>query len=168
MHSVWLIIYKKDSGISSVIYDEAVDEALCFGWIDSLPKKRDDQSYYVRFSRRNPKSNWSAVNKAKVERLIAEGKMTDSGLAMIDLAKSTGTWDALNQVDQLEIPDDLKFELERYNNALAHFGSFPKSIKRGILEWINNAKKPETRLKRISETALLAENNIRANQFIKK
>ncbi|MBW4512321.1 MAG: YdeI/OmpD-associated family protein [Scytonematopsis contorta HA4267-MV1] len=162
---VWLIIYRKESETPSVYYDEAVDEALCFGWIDSKPNKRDEESYFQFFSKRNPKSNWSKVNKIKVERLISEGLMTDAGLEMITLAKTTGTWTALDDVENLVIPDDLLLLLNENQAALKYFEAFPRSVKRGILEWIQNAKRPETRAKRIMETVTLAEKNIRANQY---
>ncbi len=163
--SVWLIIYKKSSKRSSVYYDEAVDEALCFGWIDSKPNKRDAESYYQFFSKRNPKSNWSAVNKSKVERLIKANKMATPGLEMIRIAKQSGTWSALDDVENLIVPDDLRAELKTYSNAEKYFEEFPKSVKRGILEWIFSAKRPETRIKRIKVTARLANENIRANQY---
>ncbi len=163
--SVWLIIYHKDSKIPSVKYPEAVDEALCFGWIDSKPNKRDHESYYQFFSRRNAKSNWSRVNKEKVSRLLSANRLQPAGLEMIRLAKETGTWDALNNVENLIIPSDLSRELASYPNAATHFAAFPPSVRRGILEWIFNAKRPETRSKRIGETARLANDNIRANQY---
>ena len=163
--SVWLIIYKKGLDKPSVYYDEAVDEALCFGWVDSKPNKRDEESYYQFFSKRNPKSNWSAVNKAKVERLVKARKMADPGLEMVRIAKETGTWDALNDVENLVIPKDLRIEMLNYPKATDHFEAFPKSTKRGILEWIFNAKRAETRAKRIHATAKLANDNIRANQY---
>lgn len=162
---IWLIIYKKDSGIPSITYDQAVDEALCFGWIDSKPNKRDQDSIYQYFAKRNPKSNWSKVNKEKVARLTAANKMQMAGLEMVDHAKAIGTWDALNDVDNLVIPQDLAEALADYDSATANFEAFPKSVKRGILEWIFNAKRSETRKKRITETARLAQENIRANQF---
>lgn len=163
--SIWLIIYKKDSGTASVYYPEAVDEALCFGWIDSKPNKRDDKSYYQFFSKRNPKSNWSRVNKEKIARLLKADKMAPAGLAMVETAKATGTWDALNDVENLVVPDDLQKALESVPQALDYFTAFPPSTRRGILEWILNAKRPETRQKRIDETAKLAGENIRANQY---
>ncbi|MEM9856997.1 MAG: YdeI/OmpD-associated family protein [Bacteroidota bacterium] len=166
--SLWLIIYKKSSNVPSVTYREAVDEALCFGWIDSKPNKRDDQSYFQFFSRRNPKSNWSKINKEKVARLSAAGRMAPPGLEMIALAKASGTWTALDNVEKLVIPEDLQVSFRHYNNAEENFNKFPKSVKRGILEWILTAKKPETRNKRIEETAKLAADNIRANQYISK
>lgn len=165
--SIWLIIYKKESKIKSVYYPEAVEEALCFGWIDSKPNKRDNESFYQFFSKRNPKSNWSAVNKKKVEKLINAGLMTEVGLEMIELAKKTGTWTALNNVENLTLPEDLIKALKKEKSAFENFEAFPRSVKRGILEWIQNAKKAETREKRINETASLASRNIRANQYKK-
>jgi uncharacterized protein YdeI (YjbR/CyaY-like superfamily) len=165
--SVWLIIFKKESGIASITYSLAVDEALCFGWIDSKPNKRDDKSFYQFFARRNPKSNWSRVNKLKVEKLLADNRMANAGLEIIEIAKQNGTWTALDDVENLIIPPDLQAELEKYSYATQHFNAFPKSAKRGILEWILNAKTDVTRQKRVNETALLANDNIRANQYRK-
>lgn len=166
--NVWLIIYKKQSGIPSVYYSEAVDEALCFGWIDSLPNKRDDKSYYLFFSPRKPKSNWSKVNKAKIKKLIAANKMTSAGMSMVELAKKTGTWTALDKVEALVVPDDLKNMLNENSAAKKYFQLFPPSARKAILDWIQNAKQPETRLKRIVQTVELAAKNERANQYKKK
>lgn len=163
--SVWLIIYKKDSGVSSVTYKEAVDEALCFGWIDSKPNLRDDKSYYQFFAKRNPKSKWSRVNKEKVAQLIKEGRMHKTGLASIELAKKTGTWTALDEVYNSIVPDDLQVALNKSKEALKNFNAFPRSSREIILGWIANAKKEETRTKRIEETVRLAEKNIRANHY---
>ena len=165
---MWLIIYKKDSGIPSVTYDQAVDEAFCFGWVDSSINKRDDESFYQYFAKRNPKSNWSRVNKLKVEKLISESLMSEAGLKMIDLAKQTCTWTALDDVENLISPSDLQKAFDQ--NPLAHeyFDLFPRSVKRGILEWLMNAKQIETRQKRITEIVSKAERNERANQFVKK
>lgn len=162
---VWLVIYKMDSGIPSVYYDEAVDEALCHGWVDSKPNKRDDKSYFQYFSPRKPKSNWSRVNKEKIERLDKEGRLAGPGRAMVELAKQTGTWDALNEVEALIVPDDLALELDRYPQARKYWEGFPPSTQRGILEWIFNAKRAPTRAARIAETAKLADADIRANQY---
>jgi len=163
--SVWLIIYHKSSATPSVYYDEAVDEAMCFGWVDSKVNKRNGESYFQYFSKRNPKSNWSRVNKEKIARLMAEGRMAPAGLAMVKLAKETGTWTALDEVEKLAVPKDLQAEFDKYEQAAANFDNFPRSVKRGILEWIFNAKRPATRQKRIAETAALAQDNIRANQY---
>ncbi len=163
--SVWLIIYKKESGKPSVYYSEAVDQAICFGWIDSKPNKRDETSYYQFFAKRNPKSNWSKVNKAKVEKLVEKGMMSKSGIEAIEIAKQNGTWNALDEVEEMTIPEDLKRAFDTYSTAFAYFDTFPRSSKRNILEWILNAKRPETRQKRINETVELAEKNIKANHF---
>ncbi len=162
--AIWLIIYHKESATPSVYYNEAVDEALCFGWIDSVPKKRDAESYYVYFSQRNPKSNWSRVNKEKIARLLKAKKIAPSGLAMIALAKESGTWDALNDVENLIVPDDLQAAFDQQPEAFINWQNFSPSSRRGILEWIFNAKKPETRQKRILETVRLAQENLKANQ----
>lgn len=163
--SVWLIIYKKDSGITSVNYPEAVDQAICFGWIDSKPNKRDDKSYYQFFSKRNPKSNWSRINKEKAERLLREGLITPSGIEAIETAKQNGAWRALDMVEEIIIPKDLEIKFKSNQSAFKNWEAFPRSSKRGILEWILNAKRPETRQKRIDETVNLAMHNIKANHF---
>lgn len=163
--SVWLIIYHKKSKTPSVYYDEAVEEALCFGWIDSLAHKRDEESKYQFFALRKPQSNWSKLNRERAEKMIAAGKMTLHGQKMIDLAKETGTWEALDDVQNSVLPDDLKSLFELNSTAYQNFNAFPPSSKRIILEWILNAKKPETRQKRIEETILLAEKNIKANHY---
>ncbi len=163
--SVWLIIYKKASDIPSVYYPEAVDEALCFGWIDSKPNKRDEESYYQFFAKRNPKSNWSKINKEKAAKLIKQGLMHKSGLSMIEIAKSNGTWTALDEVEKTTIPDDLQKLFNKNKAAFDNWEKFSRSSKRGILEWILNAKKPETRQKRIAETVALAAKNIKANRY---
>jgi uncharacterized protein YdeI (YjbR/CyaY-like superfamily) len=159
--SIWLIIYKKESETPSIYYPEAVDEALCFGWIDSKPNKRDDKSFYLFFAKRKPKSNWSALNKTRVEKLLAAGKMHASGQFMVDLAIKTGTWDALNEVEDLILPKDLQIAFSQNQVAFENFQGFPKSVKRGILEWILIAKRPETRQKRIEETVRNSASNIR-------
>jgi uncharacterized protein YdeI (YjbR/CyaY-like superfamily) len=163
--SVWLIIYRKKSQIPSVYYPEAVDEALCFGWIDSKKTKRDENSYYQFFTKRNPKSNWSKVNKDKVAKLIAQGLMQKAGYEIIEIAKQNGAWTALDEVENITLPDDLKKCFANNKTAFDHWENFPRSSKKGILDWILNAKKPETRQKRIEETVSLAEKNIRANQY---
>lgn len=166
--NIWLKIYKKNSGIPSVTYSEAVDEALCFGWIDSSARKGDDQHYLQFFAKRNPKSNWSRVNKDKVETLTQAGLITEAGQAMIDLAKRTGTWTALDDVDNLVNPPDLQESLNANPTAKECFDAFPRSVKRGILEWLLNAKTPATRAKRVADIIAKAERNERANQYIPK
>jgi uncharacterized protein YdeI (YjbR/CyaY-like superfamily) len=163
--SVWLIIYKKGAPKKSINYTEAVEEALCYGWIDSKPNKRDEESFYQFFAKRNPSSNWSKINKDRVKKLIDQGLMTPSGMAVIEQAKANGKWAALDDIENLLIPDDLESMLNANQEAAVHFEAFPRSVKRGILEWILNAKTPATRNKRIQETVTLAADNLRANQY---
>ncbi|MXV52643.1 hypothetical protein GS399_16840 [Pedobacter sp. HMF7647] len=162
---VWLVIYKKESGVPSVYYPEAVEEALCYGWIDSKANKRDDQSFYLSFAKRKPASKWSKVNKERVEQLIKKGLMTDAGMEMIKLAKQTGTWTALEEVDNLALPADLAKLLSLNKTANANWDAFSASSKKAILQWILNAKQAATRQKRIEETVRLAEQNVKANEW---
>lgn len=166
--SIWLIIFHKESNIPTVYYNEAVDEALCWGWVDSSIRKRDNSSYYQYFARRNINSNWSKINKEKIEKLEKENRLSQYAKEIIIAAKKSGTWDALNEVDALILPADLLKEFNQNKLAFEFWELFPKSTKRGILEWILNAKQPETRKKRILETVSLAEKNIRANQYKRK
>lgn len=161
--SVWLIIYSKESGVPTVYYPEAVDEALCFGWIDSVPNKRNKESYYQYFAKRSPKSNWSAVNKAKIAQLRKAKKLAPAGKEMIAIAKKNGTWNALDEVEKGIVPPDLRKEFEKYPKAFEHWEKFSRSSRRGILEWILNANQPETRAKRVKETVELAGENVKAN-----
>ncbi len=163
--NVWLVIYHQQSNTPSVHYDEAVEEALCFGWIDSKPNKRDEESSRLLFAKRNPKSNWSKLNRQRAEKLLKQGKMAKAGLEMIELAKRNGTWTALDEVQNSVIPDDLQKAFKKETTAFGNFQAFPPSSKRIILEWILNAKKPETRRKRIAETVRLAAKNIKANHY---
>lgn len=162
---VWFISYKKATGKPRVEYEEAVEEALCFGWVDSKGVKLDDERSMLWFAPRKARSNWSKPNKDRVERLTAAGLMTAAGLAKVEAAKNNGRWTALDAVESLEIPADLATALASRDKAAEHFAAFPRSVKRGILEWIANAKKPETRAKRVEETARLAALNKRANQW---
>lgn len=162
---VWLLIHHKDSGVPSVYYAQAVEEALCFGWIDSRPNKRDDKSYYLFFAKRKPKSRWSKINRQRVSKLARLGKITAAGLAMVNLAKKTGTWSALDHIDNMVIPSDLMSALTANKKAHQHFDAFPPSSKKIILEWISNAKRAETRTRRIDEAVKLAARNVRANHY---
>jgi uncharacterized protein YdeI (YjbR/CyaY-like superfamily) len=161
-NNIFLIIYKKSSAIPSVYYPEAVEEAICFGWIDSKINKRDEISFYQYFSKRNPKSNWSKVNKTIVEKLQRENLIT-AGLLAIEHAKKSGTWDALNEIEAIKLPADLLELLDKNTTAKYNFNAFSRSAKRGILEWIQNAKPPQTRQKRIVETVAKAALNVKVN-----
>lgn len=160
---VWLVIHHKDSGTPSVRYHEAIEHALCYGWIDSQARKLDDDSFRLRFTPRNPHSTWSRVNRQRAARMIELGLMTEHGQALIDLAKANGTWRALPDDEGLAVPEDLRESLDRNEGARNNFQRFPPSSKRLILEWIATAKRPETRRRRIDQTVSLAAENVRAN-----
>jgi uncharacterized protein YdeI (YjbR/CyaY-like superfamily) len=160
---VWAVTYKQASGKPYVPYGDLRDEALCFGWIDSLRRSVDDERTRLLMTPRKPKSGWSKVNKARIEELRAAGLMTPAGEAAIETAKANGAWTKLDEVEQGIEPDDLRAALDADPDARRHWDAFPRSAKRGILEWISNAKRPETREKRVRETATLAAENVRAN-----
>lgn len=162
---VWLVSYKKGTGKPRVEYDEAVEEALCFGWIDSKPNKLDDERSLLWFAPRKPGSGWSRPNKERVDRLVQAGLMAEAGRLKVAQAKLGGSWSKLDDVEALQLPDDLVKALAAVPEAARHFAAFPRSAKRGILEWIANAKTAPTRARRVEETARLAGRNERANQW---
>jgi uncharacterized protein YdeI (YjbR/CyaY-like superfamily) len=163
--AVWLIYYKKKSNFPTVIYSEAVDEALCFGWIDSKAKPIDEHTFMQFFSRRNKKSVWSKVNKEKIERLTNEGLMTKAGFDIIEIAKKNGSWTILDDAEALIIPEDLEKEFQKRIKAKDFFLGLSRSDKRNILQWLVLAKKQETRAKRIFEIVELADQNLKPKQF---
>ena len=138
----WVVLHKKASTQPSVTYEQSVEEALCFGWIDSRPNRMDEKRYRLFFSPRKPGSVWATTNKVRVERLIAEGRMTPAGLALVEAAKADGSWDALKGVDELAIPDDLLGALSADRDAQHNFGAFPDSSKR-IAETVAKASRNE-------------------------
>lgn len=160
--SVWLVRYRKGAGPTLETAD-VVDELLCWGWIDSQPRKVDDTRSALRISPRNPRSNWSKVNKEKVERLQAEGRMQPAGERMVALAQKNGTWTFLDDVDALTEPDDLRTALDALPDARRNWDRFPPSSRRGILEWIKTARTGPTRADRIAQTVSKAERNRKAN-----
>jgi uncharacterized protein YdeI (YjbR/CyaY-like superfamily) len=153
---IWLAYYKKGSGKRSVTYEEALQEALCYGWIDSTVGRLDAERYKQRYTPRNIKSVWSASNKARIDKLMAEGRMAPPGLAKVEAAKRNGSWDRLDDVEKMgrggEIPADLHEALERDGRARLIFEKRPPSEKKLWVYWILSAKKPETRARRIAET----------------
>lgn len=162
--SIRLAIAKKGATVAAVSYVDAVEEALCFGWIDGTAWSIDDQAYLQLMSPRKPGSGWSAINKARIERLIADDLMAPAGLATIEAAKLDGSWSKLDASHALKVPRDLAVALRSYPDAKRHFDAFPPSARRVILQWIDAAKRPDTRSKRIEETARLANEDVRANQ----
>jgi uncharacterized protein YdeI (YjbR/CyaY-like superfamily) len=163
--SLWLVTWKKQDPDRHLSYDAIVEEALCFGWVDSLPRKLDTDRSMLLLSRRKAGSAWSAANKARVARLTEAGEMAPAGLAAVAAAKADGSWCFLDDVERLEIPPDLANALAKHPEAMKHFAAFPRSVRRGILEWIKQAKRVQTRQKRVAEAASLARLNKRANQF---
>lgn len=160
--AVWLVIFGKEHRSRGISQAEAVEEALCFGWIDSKSIRRDDESRYQWFSPRKPKSNWSKINRERVERLTNEGLMTPAGQALIDLAKASGTWEALVEVENNVVPDDLRKAFRKSKVGWKNFQAFSPSSQRIILQWIHTAKKAETRQQRIERTVMMAEKNLKA------
>jgi uncharacterized protein YdeI (YjbR/CyaY-like superfamily) len=162
---VWLVWHKKHTGKTELSYDDMVEEALCFGWIDSVPRKVDDERTSLYFSPRKPKSEWSKIYKERIDLLESKGLLQPAGMAAITVAKANGSWDRLNDSDALIIPQDLQAQFDANPAAQLNFAAFPQSARKAILAWINAAKTEATRTKRITLTAELAEQNIRANQW---
>ena len=165
---VWAVTVKKAALTDREEYVSAVDlneECLCFGWIDSKPGRIDARHTALLCTPRKPGSGWSRVNKDRLDRLLAQGLVAPAGLAAIEQATRDGSWTRLDEVGLLTMPADLALALDALPPARAHFDAFPKSTRRGILEWIGSAKTPATRAKRVAETARLARDNVQANQW---
>jgi uncharacterized protein YdeI (YjbR/CyaY-like superfamily) len=158
---VWLVVYKKHTD-HYLPWGEAVSELLCWGWVDSVTRKVDADRSSYRIAPRNPKSAWSAVNKAKVEEVRAAGLMTPAGEALIAVAQANGMWDFLDDVERLERPDDLTAAL---GDLVPVWDDYPKSVKRGTLEWIKTAKTEATRRKRIADVVSSAQSGLRPSRF---
>ena len=163
---VYLASWKRATGRESVSYVEAVEEALCVGWVDSTQRQLDNERSILWFAPRNPRSGWARTNKERVERLLAAGLMLPAGIAAVEEAKRRGTWTMLDDVEALRVPDDLATALDARPPARANFDAFPPSARRALLEWIVQAKRPETRAKRLAEIADKASRNERANEWI--
>lgn len=154
--SVWLLLYKKQSGKPTINWSGAVDEALCFGWIDSVRRPVDKDTFMQFFGRRKPKGTWSKINKDKVLGLIAEGRMAKAGLMSIETAKQNGAWTILDTVEALKVPRDLEKEFKSQAGSKEYYQSLSKSQRKRILQWLVLAKRPETRQRRITEIVTLA------------
>ena len=148
---VWLLINKKHVSEPSVTYDEAVEEALCWGWIDGLTKAWDERAYAVRFTPRKPRSIWSESNVARVERLVAAGRMQPSGQALVDEAKRNGAWDAAVSGRWDVTPPDLMEALAAAPQAAAVWEAWPQTPRRQYIYWVLDAKRAETRTRRVAE-----------------
>lgn len=163
--AVWLVFYKKKSPNYNLSWSESVDEALCFGWIDSVKKTIDNERYKQYFSKRKAKSNWSKVNKDKVKTLIQQNLMKEEGYKSIEIAKENGSWTILDNVEALIIPEDLKHELIKSQGALEYFNHLSKSVKKRLLYWVVSAKRTETREKRIMEITENASKKLKPKDF---
>jgi uncharacterized protein YdeI (YjbR/CyaY-like superfamily) len=155
---IWLVFYKKETSKPTIPYEAAVEEALCFGWIDSIIKRIDEQKYARKFTLRKDKSNWSELNKRRADRMIKKGRMTEFGLAKIRAAKKTGLWDQdARPKISLDIPEEFARALANNKKAKKSFDKLAASYRKSYIAWIQVAKRPETRKKRIRESILLLE-----------
>ena len=156
---IWLVFYKKATRKPSLEYEESVEEALCFGWVDSRTRRLDDERYMLMFTPRKPGSPWSRPNKERVERLVASGLMTPPGLAKIEEAQRNGAWTVYDAIEDLVIPDDLAAALAEGTSAQETFEGFSVSVRKNILWWIASARRPDTRARRIAKTAAAVAEN---------
>lgn len=162
---LWVVYRKKSSSLDGPVYDDLVEEALCFGWIDSRVRRIDDDRVMQWFSPRREGGVWSALNKERIERLVSAGRMTEIGQAAIDRAKADGSWSQFDDVDALIVPPDLQTALDGAPEALIAYRALGDSVKKQYLWWIHSAKRPATRVNRIEETIgkLLSEESKRPN-----
>jgi uncharacterized protein YdeI (YjbR/CyaY-like superfamily) len=158
----WLVTWRPRSGHEGLDYEAAIEEALCFGWVDSTGGRVDDDRGKLYFAPRKPRSGWAATNKGRVERLIAAGRMAPAGLAAIERAKANGSWEVLDSVERLEVPEDLAAGLAALPPAAGNFAAFPQSARKQMLTWVAFAQRPETRADRIQQIAEAAARNQRA------
>lgn len=159
---IYLIFYKLETNIPTMRWEEAVRVALCYGWIDSTVKSLGNGKRRQYFCPRNPKSNWSALNKKYIAELEQEGLIHESGWEMIDFAKETGTWTAMDNVENLILPDDLKKAFKNNPLAFENYENFAPSYRKGYLSWLTQAKREDTRIKRINEIIRLCNSGIKS------
>lgn len=163
--AVWLIYYKKNAGSPTINWTDAVDEALCFGWIDSKAETIDKDTFRQYFCKRKPNSTWSKINKQKIETLTSKGLMAKAGFDVIDIAKQNGSWTILDEVEELIIPSELEKAFENFQNSKDFFSSLSKSKQKVLLQWIALAKTDTTRQRRILEIAENASQKQQPKQF---
>jgi uncharacterized protein YdeI (YjbR/CyaY-like superfamily) len=162
---IWLVRWKQSTGRPAPNYDDVVEEALCFGWVDSRPRSMDHDRSALLLTPRRRGSRWSATNKERVERLTRAGLMRPAGLALVEAAKADGTWSALDDVETLVEPDDLVAALTSVRGATAEWAAFPRSTRRAILEWLSTSRTEATRQARLRRIAGDAAAGIRTNQW---
>jgi len=157
---IWLVFYKKSSGQPTLEYEKTVEEALCFGWIDSIIKKVDNEKYVRKFTPRKIISQWSELNKKRVAKLIKEKRMTKHGLAKIEAAKKSGLWNKNNRPEiNFEMPKELKNAFAKSKKARVFFEQLAPTYQKHFIGWIQTAKRPETKNRRIKESIILLEQN---------
>ena len=157
----WLVTWRRRSGRVGLDYEAAIEEALCFGWVDSTAGRVDDDRGKLYFAPRKPRSGWAATNKARIERLLAEGRMAPAGITAIERAKANGSWEVLDSAERLVVPADLAAALDARPPAAANFAGFPPSARKQMLGWVALARRPETRAARIRQIADAAARNER-------
>jgi uncharacterized protein YdeI (YjbR/CyaY-like superfamily) len=160
----WLVQYKLRTGKLAIPYEEVICEALCFGWIDSTYRSLDEERGMLWWSPRRKGSLWAASNKERVQRLEAEGRLTEAGWAKIRAAKADGSWSLLEPVEALMVPDDLAAALDERSGAHEHWAALAATAKRAYLHWVATAKREETRERRVRESALLIAEGKRLDQ----
>ena len=159
---VQLIFYRVSSDKESMRWEDAVQVAICYGWIDSTVKRLNDERRRQMFTPRKDKSVWSKLNKTYIEKLIAEDLMHESGLKKVETAKQNGSWETLDAVENLEMPKDLALAFDKNKKALDNYNSFSPSYRKSYLYWLNQAKREETRIARVTEIVKLCEQNIKS------
>ena len=165
---IWLVYDKKREGQRTLAYNDIVEEALCFGWVDSLPRSLDEQQAMLYISPRKPKSPWSRLNKERVEKLMQQGLMAQAGLAVIEAAKRDGSWTSYDAIEAITLPPDLQQAFAANEAAAKNFAAFGVSAKKQILWYIESAKRPETRAKRIEQIVQAATQNSNPLQYSAK
>ena len=161
---IWMGLHKKHVTPRGLTWEDAVPEALCFGWIDGTARSVDDECTSLYFSPRRRGSVWAATNKARLEALQAAGHMHAAGLAVVERAKADGSWTTLDRSESLTVPDELALAFEDYPGSATTFASFPASARKQLIYRVDSAKRPETRRRRAEQIARLAQQGLRADQ----
>ncbi len=147
----WLVTWKSSTGRATLAYEAGIQEALCFGWVDSQVRSLDDERTALLYTPRKPGSVWASTNKRRIALLEADGRMTDAGRAVVDAAKADGSWTILDDVEAGILPDDLSAALTASPAAQAAWDAFPPGARRAMHQWLISAKRPETRAKRVAQ-----------------
>jgi len=163
---IFLVYAKKHTGIPSLTYSDAVEEALCFGWIDSLYQPIDDRFFMQMFTPRKPRSTWSALNRKRAARLMEAGLMTEAGMALIALAKKTGRWEAHKAAETLTVPAELKQAIDANPAAKKNWPRYTESQRKMFLYMVNGAKRPETRAKRVARVLQIVSRGVKFSQAV--